>query len=345
MATSVKQEVLLLLRNAGIVSEILEARLQYAEAAQLLNQHIKPMIGLDRVYPNMMTPQASGRMSVSDPPLGNFTGRKKYGPHGIRDVVRPDPGWRWLIFDWEAVEARIVSHRSRDTIDAEAYRRMWDIHTVTAMRMFKWPEPSFEPTKANLKSSAGQEWCEHIGHLAGMRDSEGRIISWNGDHRLRTLAKNCRYCLQYAQDVAAMDRYAAEMKMDKMKLRHFGALYLASKPWLVAWKRERWASAWRLKEARTAFGRRRRLVGKRKDVEKEGLNHEVQGTVADLMKMTLRRIKDRWPESRLAYQSHDGAKIAFPGNLPPRPDIQAIVEREVIIDGRPVSFPAEYGEM
>ena len=348
---SIAEETLLAIQQNGETSDVLEARLAFATVAQLRNQHIRPMLGRTRVHPNMMTPQASGRMSVSGPPLGNFTADRKYGPHGIRDVVVPDPGTKWVVFDWEAIEARKIAHYDKDPVDNEAFRREYDIHTVTAIRMFRWPEPSFEPTKKNLfKSDAGLEWCEQIGHLLVKLDptrvADGKPVPYSDDDRFRRLAKNCRYCLQYAVDEKAMSRYAVEMRMKKEDLFRFGKLYLASKPQLVQWKRQTWADVWRTHEARTWMGRRRRFSGTDKmsqlDVMKEGLNHIIQGGVADLMKLTLRQIMDEWPSARLGWQAHDGAKIVFPSNVDPFPRISQIVEREIEIEGRAIHYPASF---
>lgn len=283
----------------------------------------------------MVTPQASGRVGISDPPLGNFTADKRYGPKGLRDVVGPDPGRRWICPDWSAVEAAIVSHRCRDAPDLEVKRRGLDLHTVTAIRILTLSDPPGEPTKDWLASSAGQEWA----------------LSNGFDLRTRTLIKNCRYCLNYAHGDKwgrhaenAMDRYATELEMGTAALREYGRLYLAGKPWLTQWKRSRWAATWQTKTARTAFGRRRLFPSTdekwRVKVETEGLNHEIQGTVADLMKMTMVALAAIGCE--MVLQQHDGWKSSVLADWDRMEEYTAIVEREWVIDGRPISFPAEY---
>jgi DNA polymerase I-like protein with 3'-5' exonuclease and polymerase domains len=349
-AFSIDQDVLNALRDEGVVSEILELRLRYADSAHMLNQYIEKMLDRKRVYPNMTTPQASGRMSVSAPPLVNFTADKKYGPKGIRDVIVPDLGTKWECGDWEAIEARIISHASRDEGDTEAFTLGWDIHTYTAVGMFKWPKPPGWTKAEIFASPAGQEWCAEIGrtiHRMECRLTQHAgcpIHSYSDDHRFRRLAKNCRYCLQYARDEKAMSRYAVEMKMPKEQLWTFGKLYLASKQMLVAWKRSTWANCLRTHEARTLYwGRRRRLDGDRNHIEKEGLNHIIQGAVADMLKETLLLFMASSPRPlRLAYQSHDGWKIVYPREAEVRSIISPIAEREITMDGRPIRFPASW---
>ena len=322
---SVGYDILKALQDRGETSPFLQARLDYAETQVILNSHIAPLIGRRRVYPQMVIPQSSGRLGISEPPVGNYTADPYYGPHGLRDVVRPDRGCKWVAADWSAVEGWIVSHRCQDPIDLEAKRRGLDLHTVTAIRMFKYPDPAGEPTKEWLKSSDGLEWRERVGFTEPIRGG----------------VKNTRYTMQYAKQPATVARYAVKLGLPPRTLIEFGHRYLRSKPWLVAWKQARWAAVYRAREARTAFGRRRRLLGDRYQVEKEGLNHEVQGTVADLLKMTLVLITQRWPEARMAYQQHDGWKMVFPMPWDDLYEYRAIVERQVTIDGRPISFPCE----
>ena len=321
---SVSYDKLKAIQDRGEASPFLQARLDFQESQTLLNQHISPMVGRRRVYPTMVIPQASGRVGISDPPVGNFTNDPYYGPHGLRDVVRPDRDAKWVAADWSAVEGWIVSHRCQDPVDLEAKRRGLDLHTVTAIRMFRYPDPAGEPTKEWLKSSPGLEWREQVGFTEPIRGG----------------VKNTRYTMQYAKQPATVARYAVKLGLPPRTLIEFGHRYLRSKPWLTTWKAARWAECWRRKEARTAFGRRRRLLGDRYQVEKEGLNHEVQGTVADMMKMTMMALNELG--CRMVLQRHDGWYSSVDSTWNDMASYRSVVEREWIIDGRPISFPAEY---
>ena len=322
---SVSYDKLQALQDRGEASPFLQARLDFQETQVLLNSHIAPLLNRQRVFPRMVNPQSSGRVGISEPPVGNYTADLFYGPHGLRDVVRPDRGCKWVAADWSAVEGWIVSHRCNDPVDLEAKQRGLDLHTVTAIHMFKYPDPSGEPTKAFLLSSEGEEWRLRTGFTKEIRDG----------------VKNVRYTMQYAKQAHTVARYAVKLGLPGADLIRFAHLYLKSKPWLVKWKEARWTEAWRRKEARTAFGRRRRLLGDRYQCEKEGLNHEVQGTVADLMKQTMVLIAQRWPEAHMAYQQHDGWKTQVPNEWNDLDAYRAIVERQVMIDERPINFPCE----
>ena len=321
---SVKYDDLLKLQQAGADSAFLQAKLDWSETSVVRTSHIGPLVGRRRIYPTLVIPQSSGRLGISDPPVGNYTADVEYGPHGVRDVVRPDRDCKWICADWSAVEGWIVSHRCQDPVDLEAKSRGLDLHTVTAIRMFRYPEPAADPTKEWLKTGAGQEWRERTGFTEAIRGG----------------VKNTRYTMQYAKQAATVARYAVKLGLPPRTLIEFGHRYLKSKPWLVKWKEQRWAAAWAKKEARTAFGRRRRLLGDRYQVEKEGLNHEVQGTVADMMKMTMVSLAEIG--CRMVLQRHDGWYSEVPHDWDRMDEYRAIVERQVTIDDRPIEFPAEY---
>jgi len=103
---------------------------------------------------------------------------------------------------------------------------------------------------------------------------------------------------------------------------------------------------WRLKEARTSFGRRRRFpvmsLRDRYRVQKEGFSHEISGTVADMMKMTMVSLAQIG--CRMVLQRHDGWYSEVPQDWDDWDAYKRVVEREWIIDGRPISFPADYEE-
>jgi DNA polymerase I-like protein with 3'-5' exonuclease and polymerase domains len=338
---SIDADTLAELIQKGVDSDVLRARIDYAEANQLLTHYI-PALRSVRLHPRMLPTQASGRWSTTNPPLVNFPADclnpdcPNREPHmavgddcwSLRDCAVPDVGDKWEYWDWDAIEARLVAVYCGDTEDLAAFNNNWDIHTLTMCGMYKLPKP--QDLKNPHKSEIDTDWRGNL--------------NWGGkDDRRRRLAKNCRYALAYGRDERAMDKYATEMKMSVAELRAAGKMYLDSKPALVAWKRRTWAECGRTKESRTFLGRRRRLMGASADAEKEGLNHKIQGSVADMMNWCLIQITNTWGECSLVYQSHDGAKIRFPRNTNPHPSIKEIVERVWEIEGKPMQFTATWG--
>jgi hypothetical protein len=213
--------------------------------------------------------------------------------------------------------------------DLEAKRRGLDLHVTTAIYVLGYPDPPCEPTKENLRTPEGQEWRQRVGLTETIRDA----------------IKHCRYALQNSKDEKALARYALPLGLPKETLWEIGRKYLRSKPGYVAFKQHRMDEIWRLKEARTSFGRRRRFpVMSPRDryrVQKEGFSHEISGTVADLMKMTMVSLAQE-TGCRMVLQMHDGWKSEVPMDWDDWETYKRIVEKEWIIDGRPITFPAEY---
>jgi hypothetical protein len=113
-------------------------------------------------------------------------------------------------------------------------------------------------------------------------------------------------------------RGVEKLGLTREELLSGGRAFLASKPALVAWKQRTWSESAAKGESRTFLGRRRRLFGDHKARAKMGLNHMIQGAVADMMNLCLKEIILGHPElgGWLIVNKHDGAIVAFPhGNL------------------------------
>jgi DNA polymerase I-like protein with 3'-5' exonuclease and polymerase domains len=85
------------------------------------------------------------------------------------------------------------------------------------------------------------------------------------------------------------------------------------------------------------------LFGDERQIAKEGLNHEVQGTVADIMKRVMYQLSQIGMS--MVLQRHDGFYHSVPLDWDDWVSYKGIIEQEWIIDGRPISFPAEYDEI
>lgn len=300
------------LEKKGYDSEFLRTRVEYNEQNQVLTQYIPHYVACtkckrmpiehllskklrhkykqpERVYPNLLPTQASGRWSVTDPP-------KVTEPHPFQeDVILPDPGTAWICWDLDAIEGKLVACWSDDEEDLEAYGNEYDIHTLTSCRMLGDPLPT------DLRNP----------HTS-LEDVEWRKArNWQGKNDKRRGLAKVRYCIFYGRDHTAAEdsAYAKEWVKQGGDRREFveaARLFLQSKPNLVACKKKHWDAAGKTCEARTIFGRRRRLFGKLWDRQKEGWNHEVQGTVADMVNISIIELDALgYP---LVYPSHDAAK-------------------------------------
>lgn len=290
------------LARRGMKSEMLETRVAYIEEAQVLSHYLSHVYEPEakdqpeRVYPHFLPTQANGRWSVTHPPLINF-------PSDIRDVVCPDKDWPWLTWDWQALYARFCAAYTHDTEDLEAFRQGWDLHTLTACRMMKLDLPP--DLKDPHTSPACAEW----------RDK----YKWTGDtDKRRTIAK-VRYALIFGKDWTAVrgskyERDFVKQGFTYKEVEEAAKLFLRSKPSLVSTRLRYFEELAKRGEARTIFGRRRKLFGDWSMRAKEGWNHLFQGLEADLLGMTLIELCSPPSKWRLAYPVHDGAKIAVPSS-------------------------------
>lgn len=325
----------------GVFHPLIDLKLAYAEKAQLLNHYIGPaagrpnkdpkkkpwLTGDSRAFPSMLPTQASGRWSISEPPIATF-------PPDDRSIIIPDHGWVFAIWDYDAIEARIVACETHDTQDLQAFEKGWDLHTLTASDIFRFPKP--QDYRDPHTSVVDALWREKL--------------QWGGkDDRRRHMSKTARYALYYARDhkgilsikdaEALAEKWGQDPLTFRTTLLKIGRDYLQSKPNLVARKKQAWERAWTTHQAVTSLGRVRPLMGGKHDVQKEGWNHEIQGTVADIMNRALKEIDARWPEDAvLAYQSHDSGTFAFPVEVEWWPQIKSYTDQTHVIAGHKMLF-------
>ena len=304
-------------------SDYLDLRLRYQEASQCLTQYMPHFAGcakcqkfpwdhngkgmrheykpVERVYPSLLPTQSSGRWSVARPPLVTCSHPYMDPPTKLQSlVVGPDPDHAWIAWDYDAIEAKIVACYSDDEEDLYHFGEGHDIHTITSCNMLGDPLP---PNLSNPHTSP---------ECAEWRASR----NWQGkDDTRRGLAK-VRYCVLYGRDHKAAEdsAYAAEWVKqggNREELVEAARLFLLSKPGLVACKKKWWAIVAKRCEARTEFGRRRRLFGDAWQRSKEGWNHMVQGWVSDALNIALLDVLED-ERFYFVYPKHDAAIISVP---------------------------------
>jgi hypothetical protein len=189
-------------------------------------------------------------------------------------LCRPPAGYYWLSGDWQAVESWLAALYSQEERDLVPLMTGIDLHCATAQDMF------------------------------------GKEIT-HEDPR-RQLAKTTRYNLQFAYDYKGiLDAKDIGIFGGRDAALSFARRYLDSRPMLRAAKERVFAESVKTGEARSAFGRLRRLTGDERTKAKDGWSQVIQGTVSSMMNRSIIRIC-RELGGKLVFNRHDGSVFQFP---------------------------------
>jgi hypothetical protein len=151
----------------------------------------------------------------------------------------------------------------------------------------------------------------------------GEVIGHDDPRRQQ--AKTTRYNLQYAYDARGiLDAKDIGIFGGRNAALSFAARYLESRPALNAAKQRVFADSIRSGEARSAFGRLRRLTGDDRTKAKDGWSQVIQGTVSSMMNRAIVRIGNELG-GRLVFNRHDGSVFQFATTTDPC-DMQAKCE-------------------
>ncbi len=242
---------------------IIELILQYRELNKLKTTYIEPfptLTGADgRIHTTYnQTGTATGRLSSSDPNLQNIPTRTELGQQ-FRSTFLPSEGYQLLSLDYSQLELRLVAHMAHDETMIEAFRAGEDIHTRTASEIF-----GIAPIQVD-RDMRRQAKVLNFGIIYGM-GSMGFARAAGVD---RTAAK--RFIDEYFVRFAGVARYMEHTKEE----------------------------AYRQGYVSTLLGRRRPLPDMKSTIpqmaaqaERMAINHPIQGTGADLMKLAMIRIDD-----------------------------------------------------
>ncbi len=262
---------------------IIDLILQYRELQKLKTTYIEPFPLLvdksdGRLHTTYnQTGTATGRLASQDPNLQNIPIRTELGQE-FRRAFAAEKSCRLVSFDYSQIELRVVAHIAQDEKMIEAFRNGEDIHTRTAAEIFE-----VAPEKVT-KEMRRQAKVLNFGIIYGM-GSVG-FARAAGVDRLRAR----EFITKYLDDFSGVARY---MEKTKEKARHDGYV-------------------------ETLFGRRRQLLDiystipqVQAQAERMAINHPIQGTAADLMKMAMIKAHDfihqnlKEGEARMLLQVHD----------------------------------------
>lgn len=239
-----------------------------------LPQLINPRTG--RIHTSFnQTITATGRLSSSDPNLQNIPVRTADGKE-IRKAFVPAPGQLFFSADYSQIELRIMAHLSGDEGLIEDFRLGHDIHAATAAKIFH------KPIEEVSREERGKAKTANFGIIYG-------ITAFGLTERL------------------GISRTEAKQLIDN---------YFETYPRVHAFMQESIDRARQLGYTETILGRRCYLrdinsanATVRGMAERNAINAPIQGSAADIIKVAMVRIHDRFLseglQSRMILQVHD----------------------------------------
>ena len=272
------EEVLQQLRGKSeIVGKILEHRGlkkllgTYVDALPKL---VNPRTGHIHTSFNQ-TVTATGRLSSSDPNLQNIPVRGEDGKE-IRKAFVPEEGCLFFSADYSQIELRVMAHLSGDENMREAFREGHDIHAATAAKIY-------------------HETIDTV-----TRDQ-------------RTKAKRANFGIIYGITVFGL---AERLDISRKEATELIDGYFATFPRVADYMEQAKAAAREKGYAETLMHRRRYLpdisshnATVRGFAERNAINAPIQGTAADIIKIAMVRIYERFRReglrSKMILQVHD----------------------------------------
>ena len=248
------------------------------------------------------TVTATGRLSSSDPNLQNIPVRGEEG-NRIRQAFIPEKGWSIVSADYSQIELRILAHLSQDETLIQAFQNNEDIHARTASEIFSVPmEKVTPPMRREAK-------VINFGILYGMS-------AYGLSQQLGIEPKIAQaYIDEYFKKYTGVQTYI-EKSLEEARQRGY---------------------------VMTLLHRRRYLpdihsptVAIRQATERMAVNTPLQGTAADMIKVSMIHIQNRIEElglsTRMIMQVHDELVFEVPEEELPKalPMIQN--EMETVMD-------------
>jgi DNA polymerase I len=263
---------------------MVEHLLEYRQLAKLKSTYLDALPGLidakdGRVHTSFnQCGAATGRISSSDPNLQNIPVRTELGRNVRRAFIGRigDQPAKLVSADYSQIELRILAHISREPQLIEAFLSDADIHVATAATLF------------------------------GID-----VDAVTADQR--RLAKTINFGTIYGLSAPGL---AQRTDLSHREAADFIKAYFGRYPGIEQYVRETIGRTKVMGYAETLLGRRRHLpdinannFNVRSAAERMAINHPIQGSNADIIKIAMRRIQaeieERALRSRMILQVHD----------------------------------------
>ena len=225
---------------------------------------------------------ATGRLSSSDPNLQNIPTRSELG-RTVKTAFSAGEGSVFLAVDYSQIELRLLAHLSGDEHLVRAFNEGEDFHAETAARVFGVPVSEVTPD-------------------------------------LRSRAKAVNFGIVYGQQAYGLSQ---SLHISMAEARDMIDRYYEAYPGVRTFLDNVVARAKQTGYAETMYGRRRHipeLKAKNPQLrgfgERTAMNHPMQGTAADIIKIAMVRVSRRLEEEGFAahmiLQVHDELDFECP---------------------------------
>ena len=225
---------------------------------------------------------ATGRLSSSDPNLQNIPTRSELG-RTVKTAFSAGEGSVFLAVDYSQIELRLLAHLSGDEHLVRAFNEGEDFHAETAARVFGVPVSEVTPG-------------------------------------LRSRAKAVNFGIVYGQQAYGLSQ---SLRISMAEARDMIDRYYEAYPGVRTFLDNVVARAKQTGYAETMYGRRRHipeLKAKNSQLrgfgERTAMNHPMQGTAADIIKIAMARVSRRLEEEGFAahmiLQVHDELDFECP---------------------------------
>lgn len=225
---------------------------------------------------------ATGRLSSSDPNLQNIPTRSELG-RTVKTAFSAGEGSVFLAVDYSQIELRLLAHLSGDEHLVRAFNEGEDFHAETAARVFGVPVSEVTPG-------------------------------------LRSRAKAVNFGIVYGQQAYGLSQ---SLRISMAEARDMIDRYYEAYPGVRTFLDNVVARAKQTGYAETMYGRRRHipeLKAKKPQLrgfgERTAMNHPMQGTAADIIKIAMARVSRRLEEEGFAahmiLQVHDELDFECP---------------------------------
>lgn len=248
-----------------------------------------------KIYCSYVDTCPSGRLYTKDYSFQSI-------PELARDVIYAEAGCSFVLADYDTFELRILSALANDSYFKDCWARGLDLHRKAVSDMKKVPYNSVSDKQRKL------------GKAIGFGISYGQEPMGLARNLHITVSEAEKLMIAYKRNIPEIEKYKQE-QIKKARVTGYSDTY---------------------------FGRRRFLpdinspkISDRKKAERRVINHQIQGTAADVVKMSM--VKLHQAGFVMNVQLHDGILFTVPDNVLEQSKAQIKLITETEING--LKFP------